>query len=148
MEVGTVNKKEFIKKAYALDSPDQGDYFSDDFQWTDSLGSPPMDKSTWLGMGGLIRSSFPDMALIVEDIRENGDDVIVTNRFRGTFKKDLDLSSLGMGVVPATGKANDFPPQRDRVVIENGKISRIQNLESGPDAGMAGFFKAIGVKTG
>jgi predicted ester cyclase len=144
MEVGTMNKKEFIKKAYAMDSPDQGAYFSDDFQWTDSLGSPPMDKSTWLGMGDLMQSAFPDIELIVEDIREEGDSLVVTSRFRGTFKKDLDLSPLGMGVIPATGKAIDFPSQADRVSIENGKISRMHNVETGPDAGMAGFFKAIG----
>jgi len=143
-----MNKIEFIKKAYAIGSADHDAYFSDDFQWTDSLGSPPMDKSTWLATGDLMGSSFPDMELRIEDIREDGDDFVVTSHFRGTFSKDLDLSAMGMGVVRATGKTIDFPPQRDCVSFGNGKISELHNLETGPDAGMAGFFKAIGVKVG
>ena len=143
-----MDKIEYIKKAYDVDSPDRGSKFSDDFRWTDSLGSPPMDKSTWLGMGDLMESSFPDMKLIVEEIREDDDGFVVTSRFHGTFSKDLDLSAMGMGVVPATGKTIDFPSQRDRVSFGNGKISELHNLETGPDAGMAGFLKAIGAKMG
>lgn len=142
-----MHKKELIKKAYDLRSPDQGIYYSDDFQWTDSLGSPPMSKDTWMRMGDLMKTSFPDLDIILEDIREEGDTFMVTSRFHGTFKKDLDLSPLGMGIVPATGKAVDFPSQRDRVSFENGTISRLHNLDTGPDAGLQGFFKAIGAAT-
>ena len=139
-----MSRREFIKKAFNLDSPDQGAYFADDFQWTDSLGSPPMDKKSWLGMGDLMQSAFPDLKIIVEDIREEGDEVVVTSRFAGTFKNDMDLSPLGLGVVPATGKAVDFPSSTDLVCFSNGQISEMHNRDTGPDAGMAGFLKAIG----
>jgi len=143
-----MNKREFIKAAYTIDDSDHANYFSDDFQWTDELGSPPMNKTTWLGMDRLMRSAFSDLSLVVEEIQADGDDFIVTSRFRGTFSNDMDLSPLGMGVIPATGKAVDFPSQRDRVFIGNGKISRMHNLETGPDAGLSGFLKAIGVDIG
>lgn len=143
-----MNKKAIIREAFQLNGPEQAAYFADDFQWTDSLGSPPMDKASWLGMGDLMQAAFPDLALVVEKIQEDGDDLVVTSRFTGTFRNDMDLSALGMGVVRATGKAAEFPSQRDRVILENGKISRMQNIETGPDAGMGGFFKALGVEPG
>jgi hypothetical protein len=53
---------------------------------------------------------------------------------------------MGMGVLRATGETVVFPSQRDRVSFDGDKISALHNMETGPDAGMAGFFKALGVK--
>jgi len=129
-----------------LDNPDRSAYLSDDFQWTDELGSPPIDRSSWIAQGELMESAFPDPSLVIEEIRENGDGVIVRNRFAGTFSNDLDLSPFGLGVIPATGKAVDFPPGTDVVSFKNGKISEMHNSDTGPDAGMARFLKTLGVK--
>jgi predicted ester cyclase len=141
-----MNKIELVKQAFNLDSPDRASYLSDNFRWTDELGSPAVDRSSWLAMGQLLESALPDMSLIIDDIREEGDRVVIKNHFSGTFTKDLDLSSMGLGVIPATGKAFVFPAQRDRVSFDGDKISEIHNLETGPDAGVAGFLKALGVK--
>jgi hypothetical protein len=139
-----MNRIELVKTVFDLDNRDRYAYLSDDFQWTDELDSPPMDRSTWLGMSDLIQSAFPDLSLVIEDIREEGDCVVVTSHAKGTFKKDLDLSPLGIGVIPATRKAFDFPSGTDRVCFSNGQISEMHNLDTGPDAGMAGFLKAVG----
>lgn len=143
-----MNKIELVKSAFDLDNSDRHAYYSDDFRWTDEMGSPPRDKSLFFSMQEPIMLAFPDLSLVIEDIREEGEGVVATSRFHGTFTNDLDLTSLGLGVIPATGKAVDFPSQRDRVSFENNKISEIHNLETGPDAGMRGFQKALGLKTG
>jgi predicted ester cyclase len=143
-----MNRIEVVKTVFDLDDADRYAYLSDDFQWTDELGSPPMDKHTWLGMSDLTQSAFPDLSVVIEDIREEDDGVVITSHFRGTFKKDLDLSSLGMDVIPATGKVVDFPSGTDLVCFSNGKISEMHNRDTGPDAGMAGFFKALGANGG
>jgi len=143
-----MNKIELVKAAFDLDNPDRQAYWSEDFQRTDEMGNPPMTWEMWQAMDGLMRSAFPDLGLAIEDIRENGDGVVVTSRFSGTFTNDLDLSAMGMGVVPATGKAVKFPTGTDLVRFENGKICEMHNLDTRPDAGMAGFFKVLGVKMG
>jgi hypothetical protein len=143
-----MNKIELVKSAFSLDDPDRVSYLSDDFQWTDELGSPPMDRSSWLAMGQLVESSLPDLSYVIEDIREEGNGVVVTSHSTGTFINDLDLSPMGMGAIPATGKAVVFPSQRDRVSFDGDKISEFHNLETGPDAGMAGFLKALGADMG
>jgi predicted ester cyclase len=143
-----MNRIELVKAAFNSNDPDRVAYFSDDFQWTDELGSPPIDRSSWLSMDQLMKSAFPDLSYVIEGIREDGDGVVVTSHFSGTFSNDLDLSSMGLGVIPATGKAFVTPAQRDRVSFDGDKISEIHNQETGPDAGMAGFLKALGADRG
>jgi hypothetical protein len=142
-----MNKIELVKLANDWGNPDRNSYYSDDFQWTDALGSPPMDKATWLAMGQLMESAFPDIATVIEDIREEGDDVVITSHWSGTFTNDFDLSALGVGVVPATRKAVVFPTSTVRISFDGDKISKVHDPRSGPDAGMAGFLKVLGVNT-
>ena len=143
-----MNKIELVKSAFNIKDPDRESRLSDDFQWTDELGSPAIDKSSWLAMGQLIESAIPDLSYVIEDIREEGDSVMVTSHSAGTFINDLDLSSMGMGAIPATGKEVVFPSQRDRVSLDGDKISEFHNLETGPDAGIGGFLKALGADMG
>jgi hypothetical protein len=140
-----VKKTEIIKMAFRGE-PEVGFYLSDDFRWTDELGSPPVDKASFVSMAQPLQTALPDYALIVDAIQEEGDSFVVTSHTSGTFVNDLDLSAMGMGVVPATGKPIDSPPQRDRLTFDGDRISEIHNLETGPDAGMAGLLKALGVK--
>ena len=141
-----MNKIDIVKSAINWDNPDRESYLSDDFQFTDALGSPPMDRGSWLAMGQLMQSAFPDISTNIEDIREEGDDVVVTHHLSGTFANDIDLSAMGMGVIPATGAAVDFPTDTMIVSFDGAKISKIHDPSSGPDAGMPGFLRAIGKK--
>jgi predicted ester cyclase len=143
-----MNKLELVKSSLNFDNPDRNSKISDDFQWTDAIGSPPMDKNAWLGMGQLMEAAFPDLTYVIKDIRDEGDYVAVTGHFSGTFSNDFDLSAIGMTVVPATGAAVDFPTSTIQVSVNGDKISKIHDPGTGPDAGMAGFLKALGVKMG
>jgi hypothetical protein len=131
-----------------LDGPDQYSHYSDDFQFTDELGNPPQDKDTFVAEGQPMRSAPPDLAHVIEDIREEGDEVVVTSRFSGTFTNDLDLSAMGLGVVRATGKAVGWPTGSVRLSFDDGKISKMHGLDTGPDAGMPGFLRGLGVDMG
>jgi predicted ester cyclase len=140
-----VNKIEIVKKAFNFDTPrDEAEgYLSDDYQWSDSMGNPPMNKAAWLGFGYLLRASIPDMGYTIEEIHQEGDDVVQTGYFTGTFKKDLDLSAMNMGVIPATGKALKFPSSTSRVSFTGDKISKNHDLTTDPTAGMAGFLAVL-----
>jgi hypothetical protein len=143
-----MNKIELVKSAFRVDNTDRSSYLSDNFHWTDELGSPPIDRSSWLAMGSLMESAFPDLSLIIDDIREEGDSVVVTSHSSGTFVNDLDLSAMGLGVLPATGKAFVTAAERDRVSFDGDKILEIHNQETGPGTGMAAFIKALGADMG
>ena len=80
----------------------------------------------------------------VEEIREEGDGVAVAGRFAGTFTNDMDLSFMGMGVIPATGAALDFPISHLQVSFDGDKISRMHSPDTGGDAGTAAFVRTLG----
>ena len=139
-----MNKIDIVKTAFNFDDRERSmEYFSDNFQATDSVGSPPMDKAGWFGMGEMMRASFPDIDYVFDDIKLEGEDVLVVGRFKGTFKNDFDLSAMNMGVIPANGKEVDFPDATSRVSFQGDKISKSHSLNTGPNAGMAGFISAL-----
>ena len=140
-----MNKVDIVKTAFSFDTPDEISYgyLSDDFQWSDSMGSPPMGKDAWIGMGELMKASIPDVANVIEEVHQEGENVIVASHFSGTFMHDFDLSAMNMGVIPATGKAVNFPSSTNRVSFDGDKISRLKDLGTDPNAGMAGFISAL-----
>jgi predicted ester cyclase len=139
-----VNKIEIVKTAFNFDTPPevQREYISDDFQFVDSVGGPPMDKEAYFGMGALLQASIPDIDYTFDEIHQEGEDVLVTGHYSGTFQHDLDLSAMNMGVIPATGKAINIPGT-GRVSFSEDKISKLQDLATGPDAGLAGLLAAL-----
>ncbi len=140
-----MNKIDLVKLSSGFDDLDESaKYLSDDFQFTDSIGGPPFDKASWIGMGKLFQHSFPDIKEVTDDIREEGNQVMLTSHFEGTFTNDLDLSAVGMGVIPASGKMVIFPSSTNEVSFDGDKISRIHNTATGPDAGLSGFLKVLG----
>jgi hypothetical protein len=92
-------------------------------------------------------SAFPDVSTVIEDIREEGDG-LVSSHLGGTFTNDFDLAAMGMGVIPATGAALDFPTTTFPVSFYGDKISKPHDPDTGPDAGMTGFLKALGAEKG
>jgi len=141
-----MDKIEIVRRAFTVKHWEEGqNLLADNFQSTDEVGSPPFDKATWIGMGQMLQGSFPDLENVIDDIREEGAGVRITSHFVGTFANDLDLSAMGMGVIPASGKKITWPPGASMVTLAGDKIARIHSTETGPDAGMGGFLKALGV---
>ena len=144
-----MNKIDIAKVTYSFDDLEESNkYLSDDFQGTDEVGGPPFDKAGWIGMGQMFKNSFPDIKVVIEDIHEEGDSVMLTSHFTGTFTKDFDLSAMGMGVIPASGEAVKFPSSTSRISFNGDKVSRTHNLDTGPEAGFPGLLNAFGVPAG
>ncbi len=143
-----MSKTELIKAANEWGSPDRSALYTDDFQFTNELGGPPMDKSAWLGMSDLMESALPDISTVYEDIREEGDSLFVTSHWEGTFTNDFDLSALGLGIIAATGKTVVIPGSTVRIDFDGDKIRAIHDPATGPDAGVAGFIKALSANGG
>jgi predicted ester cyclase len=123
-----MNKMDVIKKLSEYADPAMSAmYLTDDFTSTDAGGNPPLNKVAWLGMGNMLRASVPDLKFAIEDIAEEGDQVKVTGRFTGTFQNDLNLSAMGMGTIPATGRALNFKSTSSVVTFQGDKIKNWHN---------------------
>jgi hypothetical protein len=140
-----MNKIDMVKATFSFDDFERSEqYLSDDFQGTDSVGGPAFDKAGWVGMGQMFKGSLPDIKVVIDDIREEGDSVMVTSHFTGTFTNDFDLTALGMGVIPANGEMVTFPSSTAEISFNGEKITRFHNTDTGPEAGLPGLMKALG----
>ena len=120
-------------------------YIAEDFQNVDRDGTVLMDRAAWVGMSHMLLASFEDWDYVVSDIREKGDAVIMTGHFEGTHTADLDLSAMGMGVIPASGKKIVWPEWSSNVTVVGDKIERMEPYGEG--GGMEAFLAVLGVKT-
>lgn len=60
-------------------------------------------------MGQMLFTAFKDFNWVRSDLRQEGDSVIMSGHFEGTHTGDLDLSAMGAGVIPASGKMIVWP---------------------------------------
>jgi hypothetical protein len=118
-------------------------HLSDDFQFLDKDGNVTMDRAAYIGFGQLLLASFNDMKFLYSDLREEGEDVKVYSHWEGTFTGDLDLSAMGMGVIPASGKKIVWPESSSKWKIEGEKVVSIQDFSTG---GVGEFLAPLGVK--
>jgi hypothetical protein len=118
-------------------------YLSDDFQNLDQDGNVIMDKEAYIGMTQLLSAALKDFKAVYSDVREEGESVIVSYHFEGTHTGDLDLSAMGMGVVPASGKKIVWPEASSEFKIEGDKIVSIKPY--GDSGGMESFLAPLGV---
>ena len=106
-------------------------YFSDDYQGLDKDGNVMSDKAAYIGMSQLLLTAFKGFKGVVHDISEEGDSVILTFHFEGTHTGDLDLSMMGLGVIPASGKRVVTPESKTRFMIEGNQIVGSQPISGG-----------------
>ena len=121
------------------------DYMSDDFENLDKDGKVALTKDQLLGMTRMNSRSFTGYGFVSAGLRDEDDYVIMTGHFEGTHIGDLDLSAMGLGVIPASGKKIVWPEASAKLTIEGGRIVRME-----PHAGAAGlkaWLAALGIET-
>lgn len=106
-------------------------YYSDDFKSLDADGNVVGNKDAMVAMVHILFQAFEDFKGVAHDIHEEGDHVIMTFHFEGTHTGDLDLSAMGMGVIPATGKRVVTPEGKTMFMVENGQITASQPISGG-----------------
>jgi predicted ester cyclase len=114
-------------------------FFSDDFQGLDEDGNVISDKAAFVGMNQLLFNAFKDFKGIVHDIAVEDDSVIMTFHFEGTHTGDFDLSAMGMGVIPASGKRVVTPESKTRFMVEGDQIVASQPISGGFESLLAGI---------
>jgi hypothetical protein len=116
-------------------------YLTDDFQSLNKDGSVQMTREAWVGMGHLLNASLTDWDWVVTNLREEGDAVIMTGHFEGKHTSDLDLSAMGLGVFPASGREIVWPDTSSKVTVEGGKIAQLEQY--GDVDGMEAFLAGL-----
>jgi hypothetical protein len=106
-------------------------YFSDDYQGLDKDGKVISDKAGYIGSAQLLWNAFDDFKGVVHDISEDSEGVILSFHFEGTHAGDLDLSAIGLGVIPASGKKVVTPESKTRFMVAGDQIVGSQPISGG-----------------
>ena len=117
-------------------------YLSDDFVNIDQEGNVIANKEAYIAMAQASAASFTGFKVVISDLQEVSDGVIMTNHFEGTHTGDFDLSVLGLGVIPASGKKIVWPDTKSKFTVEGDQITGIHEISGGLEY----FLAPLGVK--
>jgi len=143
-----MNAEEITRAIYAaLDSGDLdtvASHLSDDFVFSGPTPEP-ISGEQWVGMQRLMLNAFPDWSFNLSDVQVTGNVARTTHQITGTHSGDLDLSPLGLAVLPATGKSIKLPVEQAVITFEGDKAVRFE-ADVPPEGGVAGLLKQLGVE--
>jgi hypothetical protein len=120
-------------------------YVSDDFQVIGPMLPEPLNLQQWIGQMQSMRAAASDLSFNFRVVEADENSARVGSRLTGTHTGDLDLTSMGMGVIPPTGKSFSTNEEFSMGTVEGGRVTRIE-LEQRPDSGLAHMLQQIGVE--
>jgi len=137
----------------AIESQDWGrlrQQLADDFIFVNPNSPiPELSREEWIGMSQMLANAFSDLTYNFEILEEKGPQVWVAVEFEGTHDGDLDLTPMGGGVVPPSGKHGRAARSISVGTIdENGKVASIEIIEEPPGGGAMGLLAAVGINMG
>jgi len=124
-------------------SPESASYLEEDFQNTDQDGRILMNKRAYLEMAKTLASAFSGLNFEFTDLQDQGESVLATFRFEGMHTGPLDLTAIGLGVIPASGRKIVSPESTARFSFRGEKIAGIQEISGGIES----FVESLAVRT-
>ncbi len=121
-----MNKRETVQAL--MDLIQKGDFetaksmLADDFQFSGPVPEP-INKEAWLGMSSILKTAFPDLNYHFKVIGADGDVVRAISQLSGTHTGSFDLTSMNMGVIPATDKTFSAKHEKTKLTVKDNKIS-------------------------
>ena len=144
-----MNKREIVQSL--MDSIQKGDFnnartlLADDFQFSGAVPQP-INREAWLGMSASLKAAFPDLDYHFKVIGADDDIVKTTSQLSGTNSGSFDLTSMKMGVIPATNKAFSAKLEKTKITVKDNKITSWA-VEPTQGAGLVAILNQLGIKT-
>lgn len=133
----------------ALDAEDmnQADqYLSSDYQLVD-FTPKPMDKQALFDWLKLLKEALPNLKHSLSNISAEGPVVKLTIQLCGTNSANLDLRTMGIGIVRRTRKFVIFPNATYEITLSGGKIAIEKDISPvSPNRRLPGMLKALDVE--
>jgi hypothetical protein len=144
MNIQEVAESFTTKMFVSKDLDSAASYLAEDFQFSGPVPEP-VDSKQWLGLMKAMNAAFPDINYHTRILGVDGNVVKTASQLSGTHTNDLDLSTMGLGVIPATGKSFSIPEEQGEATVKDGKITSM-HLNTGQDSGLMGILKQLGVE--
>lgn len=134
----------FIDAFQAGDFDSAKSLLSDDFQFSGPVPEP-MNGQQWMGIASIMKAAFPDINYNLNVLGAEGNKVRISTQLTGTHTGEFDLSMMGMGVIPATGKAISNAKEEGELTVVGGKLTSWKSPPT-EGAGLPALLAQIGVK--
>ena len=104
----------------------------------------PINAETWLGIHKNLKKAFPDLDYHFHVDGVDGDVTKISAELKGTHSGALDLSPIGLGVIPATDKSFATPREHGKVTCKGDKVVSwvVDKIEGG---GLMGLLNQLGI---
>ena len=133
----------FVDAYNARDMAKIASFLSDDFNFSGPVPKP-IGSCEWLGLHSIFKAAFPDISYNLRVVSVEGNVMTTTSQLKGTHTGPLELSAMGMGDFPPTGKSFSNPVEDGEAIIENGKVKSI-HIKSGEGSGISGMLEQLGL---
>jgi hypothetical protein len=145
-----MNAREIVQALF--DSVQRGDFqkarflVSNDCQFRDG-SAEPIKREAWMRINKNLKKAFPNLDYHFHVDRVDGLDggiVKISAELKGTHSGVLDLTSVGLGVTPATHRSFATPREHGRVTIKGDKVASwvVDRIEGG---GLRGILGQLGI---
>jgi hypothetical protein len=132
-----------------MDSVQKGDFIkaksllANNFQFSGPVPQA-VNAASWIVMSTDLKTAFPDINYRFKVEGSHGDVVKVSAQMSGTHRGNLNLASLGMGMIPATGKTFAAAHEYGRVTVKGDKIISFAQ-EPTKGAGIMAILGQLGI---
>ena len=133
-----------------MDAVQGGDFekaqatLADDFQFSGPVPEP-ISGPAWMGMSKSLKAAFPDLDYQFKIENIDGNAVNISAELKGMHSGDLDLSAMGMGVIPATNKSFAAAHEHGQSTVQDGKV-KTWAMTPTEGAGLMAILGQLGVK--
>jgi predicted ester cyclase len=134
----------FTETFHKKDLDATASFLADEFQFSGPVPEP-ISGPQWIGLLTAMNAAFPDINYNVRILSVDGDTIVSDNRITGTHTADFDLTPMGIGVIPATGKSVSNPAEQSKTRVKDGKIASM-HIDATENGGLMGILKQIGVE--
>jgi predicted ester cyclase len=136
--------EEFLAAFNSEDMAKSRAFLSDEFTFSGPTPEP-VSADQWMGIVKGMRAAFPDLNYNIKITGSDDNKVMTSTQLTGTHSSDWDLTAMGIGVIPATGKAFSNPKEEGMLTIEDGKITSYF-INSKEESGIPGMLKQLGIE--
>ena len=133
-----------------MDAVQQGDFvkaqstLANDFQFSGPVPQP-ISGPVWMGMSASLKAAFPDLNYQFKIESVEGDKVNISAELKGTHSGNLDLTAMGMGVIPATNKSFAAKHEHGEASVQDGKV-KTWAMKPTEGAGLMAILGQLGIK--
>jgi hypothetical protein len=133
-----------------MDAVQMGDFekakttLSNDFKFSGPVPQP-ISGEEWMGMSAGLKAAFPDLNYRFKVDSVDGNTAHISGELSGTHNGELDLTSMHMGTIPATGKSFKAAHEHGKVTVRDGKVTAWA-MEPTEGAGLMAILNQLGVK--